>query len=176
MKLEILCKKINFTVLKYAEEDFIQDGIIYIFMELIYRFDEKKDVRFSTFLETALNNFRLNFIRDNKRREILIQFIDDDGIDRDLNLLRERKKHSYYDEDIGTKIIVKEYMQDLYATLTKKEKMILKELYLNRYDNDRHDSKILLAYRCGIKYKMLNHIMNNVERKFKREVLRNQYG
>ena len=162
--------------MKYGEEDFIQDGIIHIFTELIYRFDRKRDVRFSTFLETALDNFRLLYIRNNKRREILIRFTDDEGFDRDLNLLRERKKHSYYDEDIEAKTIVKEYIQDLYATLTNKEKMILKELYLNRYDNDRHNSKILLAYRCGIKYKMLNHIMNNIEKKFKKEVLRNQYG
>jgi len=172
-KLELLATGISFGSLKYDRNDFVQDGLIHIFNKLIHEYDRDR-AKFTTLFFREGKQFKYRYIRDHKRKEILIEsnFGTDDDVQKDLDGFRERILNGYRDSDIDSKLITKEYFKKLYSLLDKRERKVFRELYKRRYLNDTKDSKIIIAGNCGIKYRRLQYIIQDMESKYREFVLK----
>ncbi len=174
-KLQMHSLSINFASLKYDLDDFIQEGIIFIFDYLIPAYDRKRGAKFTTLFFKEMKHFTIRFMRDNRRREISI----DSYFELDCDIKDKTKggdvfeyvqNISMYVQEPDRRIILNEDIKELYSRLSRRERKIFRLLCKRRYSNSGYDSKILMAYECGIKYHQFKKMMNSIERKYREMV------
>jgi len=169
---------INFASLKYDLDDYIQEAIIFLFDYLIPAYDRTRGAKFTTLFFKEMKHFTIRFARDNRRREISI----DSYFELDCDLKEKPKGEDVvnyinntftYVEEPDRRIILNEDIKELYSQLTRRERKVFKLLYKRRHDNDGYDSKILMAYQCGVKYHQFKKLMNSIESKYREMVFAN---
>lgn len=169
-RLELYARGIDFSRLKYDINDFVQEGILFIFDYLIDAYDPKRGAKFSTLFFKEMKHFAIRFMRDNKRKEILIESDSktDDNMNEELERRDERIWDGFrYNELPERKLILNEDIKQLYLLLTKQEKEIFRLLYKKRHSIGGYDSKLIMAYQCGVKYRRFKVIMDNIEEKYR---------
>lgn len=167
-RLELYARSIDFSRLKYDINDFVQEGILFIFDYLIDAYDPKRGAKFSTLFFKEMKQFAIRFMRDHKRREILIEsdYKTDDNMNEELERRDERIWGGFsYNELPEGKLILKEDTKKLYSLLTKQEKKIFRLLYKKRNSIVVHDSKVIMAHKCEITYGRFKLVLNDIEKK-----------
>lgn len=173
-RLELYARRVDFSRLKYDINDFVQEGILFIFDYLIDAYDPKRGAKFSTLFFKEMKQFAIRFMRDNKRKEILIKSDSktDDNMNEELERRDERIWGGFsYNELPEGKLILKEDIKQLYLLLTKQEKKIFRLFYKKRNSIVVHDSVVLMAHSCRITYGRFRLIMNNIEKKYREQIM-----
>lgn len=171
-RLELYARNnIDFSKLKYDINDFVQEGVLFIFDYLIDAWKPELGAKFSTLFFKEMKQFAIRFMRDNKRKEILIEsdYKTDDSMNDELERRNERVWDGFsYNELPEGKLILKEDIKQLYSLLlTKQEKKIFRLLYKKRNSIIVHDSKVIMAYKCGITYGRFKFVMLGIEKKYR---------
>jgi len=169
-RLELYARRVDFSRLKYDINDFVQEGILFVFDYLIDAYDPKRGSKFSTLFFREMKQFVIRFMRDSKRKEILIEsdYKTDDSVNEELERRDEKIWSGFsYNELPEGKLILKEDIKQLYLLLTKREKKIFRMLYKKRHTIGGYDSKLIMAYQCGLKYKQFKDTMNSIEEKYR---------
>ncbi len=169
-RLELYARRVDFSRLKYDINDFVQEGILFIFDYLIDAYDPKRGTKFSTLFFLEMKQFAIRFMRDHKRREVLIESDSktDDNVNEELERRDERIWSGFsYNELPERKLILNEDIKQLYSLLTKQEKKIFRMLYKKRHTIGGYDSKLIMAYKCGLKYRHFKEYMDNIEKKYR---------
>lgn len=169
-RLELYARRVDFSRLKYDINDFVQEGILFIFDYLIDAYDPKRGAKFSTLFFKEMKQFAIRFMRDHKRKEILIESDSktDDNMNDELERRDERIWSGFsYNELPEGKLILKEDIKQLYSLLTKQEKKIFRLFYKKRHSVIVHDSKVIMAYECGVTYGRFKLIMLDIEKKYR---------
>lgn len=171
-RLELYARTVDFSRLKYDINDFVQEGILFIFNYLIDAYDPKRGAKFSTLFFREMKQFTIRFMRDHKRKEILIEsdYKTDDSMNEKLERRDERIWGGSYDELPEGKIILKEDMKKLYLLLTKQEKKVFRLFYKKRNSIIVHDSKVIMAHKCGITYGRFKLITLDIEKKYRKMI------
>lgn len=166
-KLEYSARKIDFSNMKYNKDDFLQDAIIQIFNYLIDKHDPKR-AKFSTLLFIKTNSFARTFLKANRRREILIDcnFTEED-VNELLENLKEVRKMPTSFKEADYRISLSDDIKKLYSALNREEKKVFKRMLKRKNMNNTKDSQIIMAYKCGMKYRKLRYVINSIEDKYK---------
>lgn len=169
-KIIKISRSISYVNLSCDEDDFIQEAIIHLLYRLIKAYKLNKKTGFSRFFEVGIHNFKVDFLKKYRRRNLLFDVVLED--DKSLFIFlfgkKERLHHGWFysDESIPVRIIISEYLNRLYKISDNKEKILLKELCENRYENNKMETKKKIAKEMGIGYRRFMYILKNLENKF----------